>query len=84
MTSQSLGRVLNRHIELAREVRDDRDGIRTFFDVDGIHLKFEILLEGRIDLVGAMDPKLDVPALRVDDTATLREGLRILGTLPRE
>lgn len=53
-------------------------------DCDGIHLKFEILLEGRIDLVGAMDPKLDVPALRVDDTATLREGLRILGTLPRE
>lgn len=33
-----------------REVRADQYGIRTALQVDGAHIKFEIVLEGRIDL----------------------------------
>lgn len=66
VTEQSLGRMLDRRLELAREVRADRDGIRTFFIVDGIRLKFEILLEGRIDLAGAMDHAFGVPVLALE------------------
>jgi Nucleotidyl transferase AbiEii toxin, Type IV TA system len=33
-----------------REVRADQYGIRTLLQVDGIDIKFEIVLEGRIDL----------------------------------
>ena len=45
-------------------MRTDRDGIRTFFDVDGVRLKFEIVFESRIDLEGELDPLLTVPVLR--------------------
>jgi hypothetical protein len=34
----------------AREVRADQYGIRTMVDVDGVHVKFEIVLEARIEL----------------------------------
>jgi hypothetical protein len=37
-------------IEQAREVRADQDGIRTLLNVDGQLIKFEIVLEGRIEL----------------------------------
>jgi hypothetical protein len=66
VTNRSLGRVLRSPVELARDVRTDRDGIRTFFVVDGVRLKFEIVFEGRIDLAGDVDPRLGVPTLRPD------------------
>lgn len=62
----SLGAILKKPIALAREVRADRDGIRTFFLVEDVRIKFEILLEARIDLSGAMDRRLGVPALTFD------------------
>lgn len=34
----------------AREVRADQYGIRTMLQVDGVNIKFEIVLEGRIEL----------------------------------
>jgi hypothetical protein len=64
VTNRSLGGVLRNRLELVRDVRTDRDGIRTFLLVDAIRLKFEIVFEGRIDLKGAVDPELGVPALR--------------------
>lgn len=63
VTSRSLGAVLRRELDLVREVRTDRDGVRTFLLVDGVRLKFEIVLEGRIDLAGSLDPAFGVPTL---------------------
>lgn len=47
-----LGRILKPGISLAREVRADQYGIRTFIDNNGISLKFEIVREARIDVEG--------------------------------
>jgi hypothetical protein len=63
VTDASLGSLLRSPLELAREVRADRDGVRTYLAVDGIRLKFEIVFEGRIDLNGALDKSLGVPVL---------------------
>lgn len=40
-----------------------RYGIRTFIDVGGQKIKFEIIQEGRIDISTATDAKFPVPAL---------------------
>lgn len=66
VTTASLGRIVRERLTLAREVRADRDGIRTFFDVDGARIKFQILLEARIDLDGRLDGALKVPTLSVE------------------
>ncbi|WP_206047006.1 nucleotidyl transferase AbiEii/AbiGii toxin family protein [Noviherbaspirillum denitrificans] len=67
ITNTSLGNILSRPVELAREVRADRYGIRTFVCVDGIPIKFEIVCEGRFDVSGSTDVALGVPTLsRVD------------------
>jgi hypothetical protein len=64
VTSRSLGAVLRGKVELARDVRTDRDGIRTFVVVGGMRLKFEIVFESRLDLAGDFDRVLAVPVLR--------------------
>jgi hypothetical protein len=64
VTNRSLGAVLRRPLELVRDVRMDRDGIRTFLLVGDTRLKFEIVFEGRIDLEGVLDPSLGVAVLR--------------------
>lgn len=63
ITQSSLGAVFRDAPPLAREVRADRDGIRTFLDFDGTRIKFEILFESRIELTGSTDARLGVPAL---------------------
>lgn len=65
VTNHSLGALLREDtgLELVRDVRTDRDGIRTFFTVDAVRLKFEIVFEGRIDLAGEIDRALGVPVL---------------------
>jgi hypothetical protein len=63
VSDRSLGSLLRRPLELARDVRADRDGVRTYLVVDGIRLKFEIVFEGRIDLAGDVDESLGVPVL---------------------
>lgn len=63
---RSLGRIMSRSVALARDVRADRDGVRTFFEVDGVRIKLEILMEARIDLAGAIDPRFLVPTLRIE------------------
>jgi hypothetical protein len=62
--NRSLGAVLRAPLELARDVRMDRDGIRTFLVVEATRLKLEIVFESRIDLEGELDRTLGVPALR--------------------
>lgn len=64
ITDRSLGTIFRQSVDLARDVRADRDGIRTFLMVDDVPIKFEIILEARIDLDGAIDETLGVPALR--------------------
>jgi hypothetical protein len=56
ITSVSLGAIFARPVELAREVRTDRYGIRTFLLSDGVPVKFEIVSEGRIHIDGLVDP----------------------------
>ena len=60
---RSLGAIASKKLELAREVIADRYGIRTVLDVAGEKLKFEIVLEGRIELSGGNVTGLPVPAL---------------------
>lgn len=66
VTENSLGLAFRRAPQLAREVRADRDGIRTFIAAGDVRIKFEIVLEARIPLAGAIDTKLGVPALDLD------------------
>lgn len=63
----SLGEIFARPVELAREVRADRYGIRTFLRVDGVPVKFEIVSEGRIEIGGATSSVTGVPTLARDD-----------------
>jgi hypothetical protein len=64
VTNRSLGSVLRDPLDLVRDVRMDRDGIRTFLLVDNVRLKFEIVFEGRIELDGDLDRALGVPVLK--------------------
>jgi hypothetical protein len=66
VTDRSLGAIFRQSIDLAREVRADRDGIRTFLRFGDVLIKFEILLEARIDLEGAINQTLGVPMLRTE------------------
>jgi hypothetical protein len=67
ITTASLGDILTQRVELARDVRADRYGIRTFARVDGTPIKFEIVSEGRIGISGTMDPVFGVPTLLRED-----------------
>lgn len=67
ITNASLGDILAQPVELARDVRADRYGIRTFVRVDGTPIKFEIVCERRIDIAGAIDPVFGVPTLLRED-----------------
>ena len=52
ISERSLGRIVARPLALAREVRADRYGIRTVLGAGEAKLKFEIVLEARIELGG--------------------------------
>jgi len=63
VSARSLGRIMRTPLPLARSVRADRDGIRTFVEVGAAHVKFEILLEARLDLAGRWERDLGVSVL---------------------
>jgi hypothetical protein len=65
ITERSLGPLFKQGIVLAREVRAERDAIRTFIkEAESAEpIKFEIILEARIPLSGRMDSVLGVPIL---------------------
>ena len=63
---RSLGAVmpaLPRGISLLRDVRADQYGIRTVIGADGAPVKFEIILEARIDVAPVRHKKFPVPVL---------------------
>jgi hypothetical protein len=57
-----------------RDLRADQYGIRTLLQVDGIHIKFEIVLEGRIELepAGPQDRVCGVSTLTPLDMVTTK------------
>ena len=66
VTSDSLGKLLRSPLPLAREVRADRDGIRTFVRSGDAITKLEILREARIALRPAPHSPFAVPTLDLD------------------
>lgn len=66
VAEHSLGALVKKPVALAREVRADRDGIRSFLSAGEARIKFEIVFEARIELSGALDRRLGVPALGLD------------------
>lgn len=69
VTEDSLGALARKPMALARELRTDRDGIRGFLKHADARIKFEIVLEARIDLSGHLDKRLGVPVLSLDCVA---------------
>lgn len=63
VSERSLGAVTAKPLALAREVRADQYGIRTWVDRGGLKLKFEILRESRIDLAGSRVARIPVDCL---------------------
>ena len=59
----SLGKIVAGKIALARDVRADQYGIRTFIETAHAKLKLEIVREARIDLEGEKVAKLPVACL---------------------
>lgn len=53
-------------IKVLREVQADQYGIRSFVGIENTKIKFEIVRESRIDLVGKMDKRYGVPVLNRD------------------
>jgi hypothetical protein len=54
---------LSAGVSLLRDVRTDQYGIRTVFGVDGEPVKFEIILEARIQVTAAKVKSIPVPVL---------------------
>jgi len=65
ISERSLGKLFKGRILLEREVRAERDAIRTFIKEaqSAAPIKFEIVVEARIDLKGSLDASLGVPVL---------------------
>lgn len=62
-----LGAVARQPLKLLRELRADQYGIRTFIEIEGVAIKFEIVRVARIELTGRLDPTLGVPVLSRED-----------------
>lgn len=63
VSESSLGRIAKRGISLARDIRADQYGIRTFIEIDETSLKFEIIREARIDIEGEQVAGIPVTCL---------------------
>ena len=63
VNQNSLGDLLRQPVPLAREVKADRYGIRTFCLVDGVPIKLEVVREDRIPLSGQTEPDFPIPML---------------------
>ena len=67
VSAGSLGALFKVQPRLLREVRADRYGIRTILDVEGVPIRFEVVLEGRIPLRCEAVDLLQVPVLARTD-----------------
>jgi hypothetical protein len=63
VTETSLGRIAASGLSLAREVRADQYGVRTFIEKNGIKLQFEIVREARIEIEGEEIARIPVACL---------------------
>jgi hypothetical protein len=66
ITDGSLGKLMRKSrsgVSLLREVRTDQYGIRTVIGVDGAPVKFEIILEARVQVTAMKVQGIPVPAL---------------------
>jgi hypothetical protein len=63
VSEKSLGPIVTSEVSLAREVRADQYGLRTFLEYEATRIKFEIIREARIDLEGEKTSFLSVPCL---------------------
>ncbi|MBL8205288.1 MAG: nucleotidyl transferase AbiEii/AbiGii toxin family protein [Blastocatellia bacterium] len=64
---QGLKGLFKERVRELREVRSDQYGVRSVLEIDGVAIKFEIVREGRIALVGGNNLELPVQALsRID------------------
>mgnify|MGYP006158236207 CR=1 FL=1 len=63
VNENSLGPLLTQAMPLARAVRADRYGIRTFLMVDDVPIKFEIVREDRIPLQAQTHPGIPILTL---------------------
>lgn len=63
VNENSLGPLLTQALPLARAVRADRYGIRTFLMVDDVPIKFEIVREDRIPLQAQTHPGIPILTL---------------------
>lgn len=63
VNENSLGPLLTQALPLARAVRSDRYGIRTFLIVDDVPIKFEIVREDRIPLQAQTHPGIPILTL---------------------
>lgn len=65
VNDRSLGKLFKGRILLEREVRAERDAIRTFIteSESAAPIKFEVVVEARIELKGSTDRALGVPIL---------------------
>ena len=67
VNERSLGALMKRPVELMREVRADRYGIRTFCKIDDTPVKLEIVREDRINLSSQTVATLPIPVLSQAD-----------------
>jgi len=67
VSERSLGELFRIEPRLLREVRADRYGIRTVLEVEGVPIRFEVVLEGRIALRCGTVDRLPVPVLARTD-----------------
>jgi hypothetical protein len=65
--NKGLDALFSKKMTWARETRSDQYGVRSFIDVDGVKIKFEIIREARIDLIGTQQPGIAVPCLTNED-----------------
>ena len=68
--SNELGSLLKSPLKHLRDVRADRDAIRTVIEIDGQPIKVEFLKEGNSPVTGAVDAKFGVPTLSRNDMFT--------------
>lgn len=68
LRSGGLESIVGRDVQVIREARADRDAIRAVLGVNDVPVRFEIVVEGRIDLdQGERIPSIPVPCLSRKD-----------------
>ncbi|WP_203224850.1 nucleotidyl transferase AbiEii/AbiGii toxin family protein [Candidatus Glomeribacter gigasporarum] len=67
VTQQGLGDLLWEPVLHRREVRADRDAIRTILEIDQQPIKVEFFSESHLDIQGRLHPILGVPILSKED-----------------